>query len=105
MLRRIHTNSAKLFHGRSPLSEICNDLILAHRCRRGPSTPTLQEDLKRHVASKGNLQSPAELIEWCGRVEPMPGKLSPRNGIDSKTIAAAIKRHDLKKIAGLNVEK
>src|ERR1700687_2487058 len=23
-----------------PLSEICNDLILAHRCRRGPSTPT-----------------------------------------------------------------
>src|SRR6266446_5021302 len=30
VLRRIHPNSANLFHGRSPLSEICNDLILAH---------------------------------------------------------------------------
>jgi len=29
MLQRIHTNSANLFHGRSPLTEICNDLILA----------------------------------------------------------------------------
>src|SRR4051794_31246204 len=41
VLRRIHSNSANLVHGRSPLSEITNnDLILAHRCRRGPSTPT-----------------------------------------------------------------
>jgi hypothetical protein len=31
MLRRIHPNSANLFHGRSPLSEINNnDLNLAH---------------------------------------------------------------------------
>jgi hypothetical protein len=30
VLRRIHPNSANLFHGRSPLSEIYNDLILAH---------------------------------------------------------------------------
>src|SRR5271165_5026661 len=29
VFRRIHTNSANLFHGRSPLSEIYNDLILA----------------------------------------------------------------------------
>jgi len=29
MFRRIHANSANLFHGRSPLSEICSDLILA----------------------------------------------------------------------------
>jgi hypothetical protein len=29
-LRRIHPNSANLFHRRSPFSEICNDLILAH---------------------------------------------------------------------------
>src|ERR1700690_3251917 len=28
-LRRIHADSANLFHGRPPLSEICNDLILA----------------------------------------------------------------------------
>jgi hypothetical protein len=45
VFRRVHTNSANLFHGRSPLSEICNDLILAqtmpwgcphqHRAKRG----------------------------------------------------------------------
>src|SRR6266446_5963622 len=29
VFRRIHTNSANLFHGRSPLSEIYSDLILA----------------------------------------------------------------------------
>ena len=29
MFRRVHPNSANLFHGPSPLSEICNDLILA----------------------------------------------------------------------------
>src|SRR5271167_5175934 len=29
VFRRIHTNSANLVHGRSPLSEIYNDLILA----------------------------------------------------------------------------
>src|SRR6476646_160606 len=29
VLRRIHSNSANLLHGRSPLSEIGNDLILA----------------------------------------------------------------------------
>jgi hypothetical protein len=28
MFRRIHANSDNLFHGRSPLSETCNDLIL-----------------------------------------------------------------------------
>jgi len=30
MLRRIHSNSAYLVHGRSPLSEINTDLTLAH---------------------------------------------------------------------------
>jgi hypothetical protein len=29
VLRRIHANSANLLHGRSPLLEISNDLILA----------------------------------------------------------------------------
>jgi hypothetical protein len=38
-LRRIHANSANMSTG-GPLSEIYNDLILAHRCRRGPSTAT-----------------------------------------------------------------
>jgi hypothetical protein len=40
--RRIHANSANLFHGRSPLSEICNDLILAQSMPSGavyPNTP------------------------------------------------------------------
>ena len=35
MLRRVHANSANLFHGRSPLSEICNDLILAQSMPSG----------------------------------------------------------------------
>src|ERR1700761_7162071 len=30
VFRRIHANSANLFHGRPPLSEIFSDLILAH---------------------------------------------------------------------------
>src|SRR5277367_4627924 len=35
VFRRIHTNSANLVHGRSPLSEICNDLILARSMPSG----------------------------------------------------------------------
>ena len=35
MLRRVHANSANLFHGRSPLFEICNDLILAQSMPSG----------------------------------------------------------------------
>src|SRR5664279_3392777 len=41
-LRRIHPNSANLFHRRSPFNEICNDLILAHAMPSGavhPNTP------------------------------------------------------------------
>src|SRR4051794_34647942 len=35
VLRRVHPNSANLFHGRFPLSEICNDLILARSMPSG----------------------------------------------------------------------
>src|ERR1700730_4153761 len=47
-LRGVHPNSANLFHRRSPFSEICNDLILAHAMPSGavhPNTPihSLQE--------------------------------------------------------------
>jgi hypothetical protein len=38
-LRRIHADSANLFHGRSPLSEICNDLILAQSMPSGAVHP------------------------------------------------------------------
>ncbi len=38
-LRRIHPNSANLFHRRSPFSEICNDLILAHAMPSGAVHP------------------------------------------------------------------
>src|ERR1700688_2332842 len=40
--RRIHPNSANLFHRRSPSSEICNKLTLAHAMPSGavhPITP------------------------------------------------------------------
>src|SRR6266487_1576184 len=49
-LGRVHSNADKIVHGRPPLSEIYNDLILAHRCRWGPSTPT---------ATGGNCRSAA----------------------------------------------
>src|ERR1700724_62348 len=35
MFRRVHPNLVNLFHGRSPLSEICNDLILAQSMPSG----------------------------------------------------------------------
>src|SRR5689334_5181889 len=50
MLRRIHPNSANMIHGRPPLSEISNDLILARRCRRWPSTPTRLQAAWHHYA-------------------------------------------------------
>src|SRR4051794_1550299 len=40
VLRRVHPNSANLFHGRFPLSEISTTSFWHARCRRGPSTPT-----------------------------------------------------------------
>jgi len=39
-LGRVHTNADKIVHGRLPCLRSPTDLILAHRCRRGPSTPT-----------------------------------------------------------------
>ena len=35
VFRRVHPNSANLFHGRFPLSEICNDLVLARSMPSG----------------------------------------------------------------------
>ncbi|WP_210213274.1 hypothetical protein, partial [Sinorhizobium meliloti] len=41
-LRRVHSDPDNLFHGRPPLFEICNDLMLAHfDAVRGSSTPTI----------------------------------------------------------------
>ena len=48
MFRCIHSNSANLFHGRSPLIEICNDLILAQPMPSGavhPNTPIYIQSL------------------------------------------------------------
>src|SRR5208337_28487 len=42
MFRCIHANSANLFHGRSPLFEICNDLILAQSMPSGAVYPNTQ---------------------------------------------------------------
>src|ERR1700756_2926378 len=52
VLRRIHPNSANLFHGRSPLSEICYDLILAHSMPLGAvhtNRTTLSDSLTSSV--------------------------------------------------------
>jgi hypothetical protein len=42
MFRRVHANSANLFHGLSPLFEICNDLILAQSMPSGAVHPITQ---------------------------------------------------------------
>src|SRR5690606_41562193 len=39
ILRQIQTDNANLFHGRL-LQKVINVSILAHRCRRGASTPS-----------------------------------------------------------------
>jgi hypothetical protein len=48
--RRIHPNSANLFHRRSPFGEICNELTLAHAMPSGavhPITPINSETPRR----------------------------------------------------------
>jgi hypothetical protein len=42
VLDGVHPNSANLFHGRSPLFEICNDLILAQSMPSGAVHPNTQ---------------------------------------------------------------
>src|SRR3954454_11255492 len=71
VFRRIHSNAANLVHGRSPLSEVAHDLILAHRCRRGPSTPT-----NSPAASK-----PMTLIGLSGSTSTA-GASSTRHAVD-----------------------
>jgi pimeloyl-ACP methyl ester carboxylesterase len=67
-----------MIHGGPPLSEISNDLILARRCRRWPSTPTqldLLGDYKSNVALYPTFQEyfrthrPRLLAVW-GRNDP-----------------------------------
>jgi hypothetical protein len=53
MFRCIHANSANLFHGGSPLFEICNDLIVAQSMPSGavhPNTQTSPSRWSGHVA-------------------------------------------------------
>src|SRR6202043_2741200 len=65
VFRRIHTNSANLFHGRPPLSEIYSDLILARLMPSGavhtnrmksvfsaPPRPLLPQPLRRDRAPR-----------------------------------------------------
>src|SRR5207253_5689523 len=54
MFRRVHANSANLFHGRSPLFEICNDLILAQSMPSGavhPNTLLRHSDRPQEMAA------------------------------------------------------
>ena len=52
VFRRIHPNSANLFHGRFPLSEISNDLKQAMARRRTPRDKTaLKSGLTSYMRS------------------------------------------------------
>jgi hypothetical protein len=63
MFRRVHANSANLFHGRSPLFEICNDLILAQSMPSGAVHPNT------HAGFRGSTYTPAAL---AGGSRPFP---------------------------------
>ena len=54
--------------------EILNDLILAHRCRRGPSTPTVVRD------------------RWAPRLSTLPGGLSHSGSSRKSSIYAGVQR-------------
>src|SRR5580704_5187974 len=72
MFRRVHANSANLFHGRSPLFEICNDLILAQSMPSGavhPNTPLLKFKLGRYPPS---VVSPDPFRRPAPRSPPQP---------------------------------
>src|SRR5438132_10964965 len=57
MFRRVHANSANLFHGRSPLFEICNDLILAQSMPSGAVHPNTR-------ICQSVPMEPAQLCVW-----------------------------------------
>jgi hypothetical protein len=88
MFRRVHTNSANLFHGWSPLFEICNDLILAQSMPSGavhPNTLALNavirlKTLHRLVANRA-AQSPRRCAIKLGQYACInrPGKSIPSN--------------------------
>jgi hypothetical protein len=68
VLRRIHPNSANLFHGRSPLFEICNDLILAHTMPSGAVHPNIGA-----AGPPVSRRCPAQLRQF---LRPQQGQLS-----------------------------
>src|SRR3954470_14256953 len=64
VFRRIHPNSANLLHGRSPLSEVSNSLILAHSMPSG-TVHTNRMGLTRHFPqSRSRLPS---TLSWILR--------------------------------------
>src|ERR1700731_1919137 len=65
MFRRVHANSANLFHGRSPLFEICNDLILAQSMPSGAVHPNTRT--RQSVPME-----PAQLCVWCWPIALAP---------------------------------
>jgi hypothetical protein len=72
MFRRVHANPANLFHGRSPLFEICNDLILAQSMPSGAVHPITRCDLTNDAVQLPSLWSShysrAVVIQCC-RIE------------------------------------
>jgi len=66
MLRRVHSNSANLFHGRSPLFEINTDLILAH-----PMPPGAVHTNKRILAFRLIYSTFDEVVQrWVAYAVP-----------------------------------
>jgi hypothetical protein len=85
LLRRIHSNSGNLFHGRSPLSEIFTDLILAHRCRtEAVHTNTIESSVFRWFSSRFTPSRSAATHHSTGVLYGLSSK--PLAGQNSKTV-------------------
>src|SRR5258706_7794229 len=58
MLRRIHSNADNLVHGRLPCLRFATTSFWHTRCRRGPSTPSSQDDVVKMARALMDIKEP-----------------------------------------------
>jgi hypothetical protein len=85
ILRKVQSNYANFFHGRLLLYAVLNTAILAHRCRRGASSPSVTKQAVRwgkqkslilsHTAELASTEPPCVPASRNGRPEPIVGDL------------------------------
>ena len=115
MLRDIQPDRANLSHGRLPLSGAINTSTLAHRCRRGASTPSV---LDRHAAEgqaglrdrssrphRSPTRQAAEVtasIEALRRQRRSGPAIARQLGLPGSTVGLTLRRIGLNRLAALD---